>query len=161
MPGMAAEADTFSALFEGRRYEVIRVPLLDLVEWRTKRGVRSVIGVDLGPRTWPPMVLYERDKDANPGQGGGSRRDGCRDGAGAGGADAGWAAVGVGVVAAAAVLTLLLLADVPRVRAARPYIALALAGVVVGIVFAFIPIVLNIPVNPAHFSHMTWFRSWI
>ena len=74
---------------------------------------------------------------------------------------AGWAAVGVGVVAAAAVLTLLLLADVPRVRAARPYIALALAGVVVGIVFAFIPIVLNIPVNPAHFSHMTWFRSWI
>jgi dolichyl-phosphate-mannose-protein mannosyltransferase len=75
---------------------------------------------------------------------------------------AGWAAVGVAVVAAAAVLLiLLLLADVPRVRAARPYIALALAGVVVGIVFAFLPIVLNIPVNPAHFSHMTWFRSWI
>jgi dolichyl-phosphate-mannose-protein mannosyltransferase len=74
---------------------------------------------------------------------------------------AGWAAVGVAVVAAAVVLILLLVADTPRVRAARPYIALALAGVVVGIVFAFLPIVLNIPVDSAHFSHMTWFRSWI
>jgi hypothetical protein len=64
---MPAEPDALSVLFEGRRYEVVHVPLVELVEWRTRRGLMPVVRVQFGPRTWPPMVLYERIEDVKPG----------------------------------------------------------------------------------------------
>ncbi len=70
----------------------------------------------------------------------------------------GWLAVAVGVFLALAALILLLSA---RFKPYRPWMAMVVAGVVIGIVVAFIPIVLGLPISPEYFSHITWFPSWI
>ncbi len=70
----------------------------------------------------------------------------------------GWVSLAVALVIALAGVVFLLL---PGRRPYRPLIALALAGLVIGICVAFLPIVLNIPMSPGHFNHITWFRSWI
>ena len=69
-------------------------------------------------------------------------------------------AVGVvaGVLAAAVVVALL---TAPRLRPARPWLAMLAAGMVVGIVVAFIPVVLALPITPGHFAHIAWFPKWI
>ena len=38
---------------------------------------------------------------------------------------------------------------------------MVLAGMIIGIVVAFIPIVLGIGISPGHWQHIMWFRSWI
>jgi hypothetical protein len=38
---------------------------------------------------------------------------------------------------------------------------MVLAGAIVGIAVAFLPIVLNIPISPGHWAHIMWFRNWI
>jgi dolichyl-phosphate-mannose--protein O-mannosyl transferase len=70
----------------------------------------------------------------------------------------GWVAVGVGIFLA---LLVVILVVSPRLRTRRPLVAMVLAGMAIGIVVAFMPIVLNIPISPGHFSHIMWFRSWI
>ena len=70
----------------------------------------------------------------------------------------GWASLAPALPAALALAAVLLL---PRLRALRPWATMALAGAVVGIVVAFIPVVLATPISPEHFSHITWFTSWI
>jgi dolichyl-phosphate-mannose-protein mannosyltransferase len=70
----------------------------------------------------------------------------------------GWTGVGIGVFIALMVIVALIS---ERLRPARPLIAMAVAGLVIGIAVAFMPIVLNIPISPGHFSHITWFQSWI
>ena len=50
---------------------------------------------------------------------------------------------------------------IQQTRRYRPLVAMALVGMILGISVAFLPIVLNIPVSPGHFNHITWFRSWI
>jgi dolichyl-phosphate-mannose-protein mannosyltransferase len=70
----------------------------------------------------------------------------------------GWIDVGVGVFLA---LFLVIAAISPRARGARPVVSMVVAGAVVGIAVAFLPIVLNIPISPGHWSHIMWFRSWI
>ena len=43
----------------------------------------------------------------------------------------------------------------------RPWLAMVVAGLVIGIVVAFIPIVLGLPISPEYFEHIMWFPSWI
>lgn len=75
-----------------------------------------------------------------------------------GGAALGWVGVAVGVLAAVALVALLLS---PRLRTRRPLTALVLAGLMIGIVVAFVPIVLGLPISPRYFEHIMWFPSWI
>jgi dolichyl-phosphate-mannose--protein O-mannosyl transferase len=70
----------------------------------------------------------------------------------------GWVGVGVGIFLA---LLVVIVAVSPRSRGWRPVVSMVLAGAIVGIAVAFLPVVLNIPISPGHFSHITWFRSWI
>lgn len=70
----------------------------------------------------------------------------------------GWAGVTVGVLLALAVLTLLLS---PRMRRYRPWMAMMVAGLVIGIVVGFVPIVLGLPISPKYFEHIMWLPSWI
>ncbi len=70
----------------------------------------------------------------------------------------GWVGVTVGVLLALACLIAL---TSPRLKMYRPWMTLAVAGVVIGIVVAFIPVVLGLPITPEYFSHVTWFPSWI
>jgi dolichyl-phosphate-mannose--protein O-mannosyl transferase len=70
----------------------------------------------------------------------------------------GWVGVTVGVLLAIAVLILLLS---PRLKPYRPWIAMVVAGAVIGTVVAFLPIVLGLPISPEYSSHITWFPSWI
>ena len=49
----------------------------------------------------------------------------------------------------------------PRSRGWRPLVSMVVAGAIVGIAVAFLPIVLNIPISPGHWSHIMWFPSWI
>ncbi len=70
----------------------------------------------------------------------------------------GWASLALALPAALVLAAVLFL---PRLRALRPWAAMLLAGAVVGIVATFIPVVLAMPISPEHFSHITWFRSWI
>jgi dolichyl-phosphate-mannose-protein mannosyltransferase len=70
----------------------------------------------------------------------------------------GWAGVAVGILLALAVLALLLS---QRMRRYRPWTALVVAGAAIGIVVAFIPIVLALPISPEYFENITWFPSWI
>jgi dolichyl-phosphate-mannose--protein O-mannosyl transferase len=70
----------------------------------------------------------------------------------------GWVSLGVGVALGVALVAAL---SMPRLRAARPWAAMLLAGAVIGIVVAFIPVVLAMPISPEHFSRITWFPSWI
>jgi dolichyl-phosphate-mannose--protein O-mannosyl transferase len=68
----------------------------------------------------------------------------------------------VGVAAFIVLVLLVIIVVVPR-RAGRwrPVVSMILAGAIVGIVVAFLPIVLNIPISPGHWSHIMWFPSWI
>jgi dolichyl-phosphate-mannose-protein mannosyltransferase len=70
----------------------------------------------------------------------------------------GWVGLGVGLMIALATAGLVL---VQQTRRYRPLVAMALVGMIIGISVAFLPIVLNIPMSPGHFNHITWFRSWI
>jgi dolichyl-phosphate-mannose-protein mannosyltransferase len=70
----------------------------------------------------------------------------------------GWAGVAVGVLLALVGLIVLLS---PRLKPYRPWMAMAVAGLVIGIVVGFIPIVLGLPISPEYFSHITWLPSWI
>jgi dolichyl-phosphate-mannose-protein mannosyltransferase len=74
------------------------------------------------------------------------------------GAAFGWTGVGVAIFVALVAIGCLV---APRSRSSRPLFAMVLAGMVIGIAVAFIPIVLNIPISPGHFSHITWFPNWI
>ncbi len=69
-----------------------------------------------------------------------------------------WVGLALGLGLAAAGVAIL---SSPRLRAARPWLVMGLAGCITGIVVAFIPVVLNIPISPDHFSRIMWFRSWI
>ena len=66
--------------------------------------------------------------------------------------------VGVGVVLAVGVVALLISR---RMRPYRPWIAMVIAGLVIGIVVAFIPIVLGIGISPEHWRHIMWFPNWV
>jgi dolichyl-phosphate-mannose-protein mannosyltransferase len=70
----------------------------------------------------------------------------------------GWVGAGMGIFLALLVVIVLV---VPQSRRWRPTVSMVLAGAIVGIAVAFLPIVLNIPISPGHFSHITWFPSWI
>ena len=74
----------------------------------------------------------------------------------------GWASLGFGIVVGALVVALVVaVLTLPRLRPARPWVAMVLAGAVIGIVVVFIPVVLAMPISPAHFSRITWFQSWV
>jgi len=70
----------------------------------------------------------------------------------------GWVGVGVGIFLA---LLAVIVAVSPRSRGRRLVMSMVLAGAIVGIAVAFLPIVLNIPISPGHWSHIMWFPSWI
>jgi dolichyl-phosphate-mannose-protein mannosyltransferase len=70
----------------------------------------------------------------------------------------GWVGVAVGVLLALGVLVFLLS---PRMRRYRPWLAMVVAGLAIGIVVAFVPIVLALPISPEYFQHIMWFPSWI
>jgi dolichyl-phosphate-mannose--protein O-mannosyl transferase len=70
----------------------------------------------------------------------------------------GWVSLTVGLLIAVAAVGLVF---VQQTRRYRPLVAMALVGMILGISVAFLPIVLNIPMSPGHFNHITWFRSWI
>jgi dolichyl-phosphate-mannose--protein O-mannosyl transferase len=70
----------------------------------------------------------------------------------------GWVGVVVGGLLALAVLVVLLS---PRMRRYRPWLAMVVAGLVIGILVAFVPIVLGLPISPEYFEHIMWFPSWI
>jgi len=69
-----------------------------------------------------------------------------------------WIDVGVGIFLA---LFLVVVAVSPWARRGRPMVSMAVGGAIVGIAVAFLPIVLNIPISPGHWSHIMWFPSWI
>jgi dolichyl-phosphate-mannose-protein mannosyltransferase len=66
--------------------------------------------------------------------------------------------VAVGLIIAAIVGAILLSR---RLKPYRPWMAMVIAGLVIGIVVAFIPVVLGIGISPTHWQHIMWFRSWI
>ncbi len=70
----------------------------------------------------------------------------------------GWVGVGVGIFLA---LLVVIVVVAPRSRGWRPLVSMVVAGAIVGIAVAFLPIVLNIPISPGHWSHIMWFPSWI
>ncbi len=80
----------------------------------------------------------------------------------------GWPArvsTGLGAVTAAAgavvAVALVALLFSGRLRRWRPYVALAAAGVIVGICIVFLPIIVNIPISKTLFYQMMWLPSWI
>ncbi len=75
-----------------------------------------------------------------------------------GGDALGWVGVVIGVALAAAVVIFLLS---PRMWRYRPWMAMVVAGLTIGIVVAFVPIVLGLPISPRYFEHIMWFPSWI
>jgi dolichyl-phosphate-mannose--protein O-mannosyl transferase len=70
----------------------------------------------------------------------------------------GWVGATVGVLLALVVVVFLLS---PRMRRYRPWMAMVVAGLVIGIVVAFVPIVLGLPISPEYFNHIMWFPNWI
>ena len=70
----------------------------------------------------------------------------------------GWIGVTVGVLLVLAGLIFLLS---PRMKPYRPWMAMVVAGLVIGIVVAFVPIVLGLPISPKYFEHIMWFPNWI
>lgn len=70
----------------------------------------------------------------------------------------GWVGVFVGAALAAVVVVYLLSG---RMKRYRPYTTMVIAGMIIGIVVAFIPIVLAIGISPEHWQHVMWFPSWI
>jgi dolichyl-phosphate-mannose--protein O-mannosyl transferase len=69
-----------------------------------------------------------------------------------------WLGLTVGVLLALALLVFLLSS---RMRRYRPLLAMVVAGLTIGIVVAFVPIVLGLPISPRYFEHIMWFPSWI
>jgi dolichyl-phosphate-mannose--protein O-mannosyl transferase len=69
-----------------------------------------------------------------------------------------WMGVALGILLAMAALLVLL---TEGLKPYRPWMAMVVAGVVIGIVVGFIPIVLALPISPEYFSRITWFPSWI
>ncbi|MDI9600127.1 MAG: phospholipid carrier-dependent glycosyltransferase [Acidobacteriota bacterium] len=69
-----------------------------------------------------------------------------------------WVGLTVGVLLAALLLAFLLS---ERMRRHRPLMAMVVAGLTIGIVVAFVPIVLGLPISPRYFEHVMWFPSWI
>ena len=74
------------------------------------------------------------------------------------GGSLGWLGVALGVGIALAVFVFLLS---PRMRRYRPWTAMVIAGLAIGIIVAFVPIVLGLPISPKYFEHIMWFPSWI
>ena len=70
----------------------------------------------------------------------------------------GWIDVAVGIFLA---LFVVIVAVSSRARRGRPLVSMVLGGAIVGIAVAFLPVVLNIPISPGHWSHIMWFPSWI
>jgi dolichyl-phosphate-mannose--protein O-mannosyl transferase len=70
----------------------------------------------------------------------------------------GWVGVAIGVALAVAAVVYLLSS---RMKRYRPYTTMVLTGMIVGIVVAFVPIVLGIGISPEKWQHIMWFRSWI
>ncbi len=70
----------------------------------------------------------------------------------------GWVGITVGVLLALAALLFLLS---PGRRRYRPWMAMVVAGLVIGIVVAFVPIVLGLPISPKYFEQIMWLPSWI
>ncbi len=70
----------------------------------------------------------------------------------------GWVGVAVGCLIAVALVVFLLSR---RMQRHRPWTTMVLAGMIIGIVVAFIPIVLGLGISPEHWMHIMWFRSWI
>ena len=70
----------------------------------------------------------------------------------------GWAGVAIGCLIAVTIVVFLLSR---RMQRHRPWTSLVLAGMIIGIVVAFIPIVLGIGISPGHWMHIMWFRNWI
>jgi len=68
----------------------------------------------------------------------------------------GWVGVAIGAFLA---LALVVTALSPPARRLRPQLALVVAGSIVGIAVAFVPIVLALPITPEYFSHITWFKN--
>ena len=74
------------------------------------------------------------------------------------GAAAGWMGVAVGILLALAAVAWL---SSPRLAPRRPWMVMVLVGLLAGIVVAFIPVLLALPISPEYFSHITWFPSWV
>ena len=70
----------------------------------------------------------------------------------------GWVGVLVGATLAAAVVVLLLSS---RMKRYRPYTTMVVAGMIIGIIVAFVPIVLGIGISPEHWQRIMWFPNWI
>jgi len=66
-------------------------------------------------------------------------------------------AVALGVLA----FVLLALFAWPRARDLWPYLTWVFAGAVTGVCLAFLPILIDLSISPAHFYHLMWFRNWI
>jgi len=75
-----------------------------------------------------------------------------------GGDSLGWIGVAVGCLLAVGVTALLLS---PQMKSRRPWTAMVLAGMIIGVVVVFIPVVLGIGISPEHWMHIMWFRNWI
>ena len=74
------------------------------------------------------------------------------------GVSLGYVGVAIGVLLALGVVIFLLS---PRMRRYRPWTAMVVAGLVIGIVVAFIPIWSGLPISPTYFRHIMWFPNWI
>ena len=70
----------------------------------------------------------------------------------------GWVGVLLGATLAAAVVVLLLSS---RMKRYRPYTTMVVAGMIIGIIVAFVPIVLGIGISPEHWQRIMWFPNWI
>jgi dolichyl-phosphate-mannose-protein mannosyltransferase len=75
-----------------------------------------------------------------------------------GGDTMGWVGVTLGCLLAACVVVLLL---TPRMKRYRPWTIMAVSGVIIGILVAFLPIVLGLGISPEHWQHIMWFPNWI
>lgn len=69
-----------------------------------------------------------------------------------------WVGVAVGVLLAAAVVVYVLSS---RMKQYRPWTAMVVGGMVIGIVVAFVPVLLALGISPGHFDHIMWFPTWI
>jgi dolichyl-phosphate-mannose--protein O-mannosyl transferase len=75
-----------------------------------------------------------------------------------GGGALAWLGLILGMLLALALLVFLLSS---RMRRYRPLLAMVVAGLTIGIVVAFVPILLGLPISPQYFEHIMWFPSWI
>jgi dolichyl-phosphate-mannose-protein mannosyltransferase len=70
----------------------------------------------------------------------------------------GYTAIAIGCLLALAIVVWLFSR---RMQSHRPWMTMVLAGMIIGIVVAFIPIVLGIGISPEHWQHIMWLPSWI